>query len=72
MKHILKNDTNAYIACFETEDGRMNLQIDSTSVQMTKERFISFSMMVNSLGRLLIDEMIDERLSKHGVLTFDA
>lgn len=72
MKHILKNEANAFIACFETEDGLMNIQIDSTLVQLTKERFISFSTMVDRVGRLLIDQMIDEKLSKPEALGLDA
>lgn len=52
------------ISCFETEDGVMNLQFDSIHVKLTKRHFVEFSVLVHKLGQIIIDEMVEEKLSK--------
>lgn len=72
MKHTIKNESGSDIACYETEDGLMNLQIGSTLVQLSKERFVEFSVMVHRVGQILIDELIEERLSKRKPIGLNA
>lgn len=70
MQHTFRDtdEADAEIACFETEDGLMTLQIDGRDFKLSKARFIEFSTMLHRVGQILIDEMIDERLSRHPVL----
>lgn len=62
MKHIMRDNAEPEIACYETEDGMMNLQIEDVSVSLSKPRFIELSTMMHRVGQILIDEIIEDRL----------
>lgn len=57
------NDEIIDIACFECDEGHMHLNFDSAGVSMTKERFIEFSLMIDRVREILLEEEMDERLN---------
>lgn len=42
----------------------MHLEFDTADVKMTKERFIEFSLMVDRVREIILEEEMDERLSR--------
>jgi len=64
MNTIDPEDEIVDIACYECRDGHMHLDFDTASVRMNKERFIEFSLMVDRVREILLEEETDERLGR--------
>lgn len=60
------------IACYETEDGVMNLQFDTVKVKLSKRHFVEFSVIVHKLGKIIIDEMVEEKINESNPLHLEA
>lgn len=64
MRSIDLDDEAVDVACYECAEGHMHLEFDNSDVKMTKERFIEFSLMVDRVREIILEEEMDERLSR--------